>query len=129
MRNWRLLALVAATVLAVSGVLMLRHLFGEHETASVESVSPDGMFRCTVTERASTGQCRSEIVLYSRQGTSGFWTETNRRSVQNDSACRSNYSVDWDYDEKHRTTGLKVFGDFGSPPFPGEVLLDIRIGR
>jgi hypothetical protein len=58
------------------------------------------------------------------------WEDIKREPIDvDDSACRSNYSINWEYDDKHRTTGLIVFGDYGSPPFPGEIIFKIPLQR
>ena len=108
-------------------------LFAEHVRHFVQSVSPDGMFRCTVTQRWCRGS-RAEVLLEGwkeeRRGSDdGPWESMTRQDLAGDtSACRSNYSITWQYDAKHRTTGVTVFGDYGSPPFPGEIIFKMPLG-
>ncbi len=129
MSRLKVILLVAALALVVLPLVWYQRVTRERTTAWIQSSSPDGMFRCTVTERASPGRSGTEIVFEGRRknltspDSVGLWVEIKRANVNNDSASRSNYSVGWEYDEKHRTTGITVFGDFGTPPFPGKVLM------
>jgi hypothetical protein len=139
---WALLILVTVLPLAL-GVVLWRSLFCEHVTALVQSNSPDGMFRCTLTEWSGTmprgGQGiqakilverrnKKNLILPSSAGGKELWDDVKREPIQvDDSACRSNYSVAWEYDGKHRTTGLTVFGDYGTPPYSGEIILTMPL--
>lgn len=123
-------ALVAGIIIvvAVGAFFVYRTFFGEKVPFETASISPDGMYRCEVHESYTTGQCRTSIKVFHRAGSGDNpWQLVKAKEVANDSACRSNYSVDWRYDSKHRTEGVVVFGDFGSPPFPGEVIFETQI--
>lgn len=106
-------------------IVVWNALCGEWVTASVQSASPDGMFRCTLTERWSGGLAggyEAKVVVEKMNG-QWRWEEVKQAPVDVDvSLPRSNYSIIWEYDSKHRTTGLILFGDYGSPPFRGTVL-------
>ena len=72
-------------------------------------------------------ETRSNPTRYSKDGKE-IWDEVEREPIPvDDSAGRSNYSIAWEYDGKHRTTGLVVFGDYGSPPFPGETVFKMPL--
>ena len=136
----RIFVAVTALVLGLAKAAW-QSLFGDHVTALVQSNSPDGMFRCTLTEWSGTmprGGCgiqakilveaRSNPSRYSKDGKE-LWDDIKREPIPvDDSACRSNYSIAWEYDGKHRTTGLIVFGDYGSPPYPGEIIFKMPLG-
>ena len=110
-------------------------LFAERVTQFVQSVSPDEMFRCTLAESAGatshgTRGVHSEIVVETRSPRDDTqWEYVKREPIPiDDSARRSNYSITWEYDAKHRTTGVTVFGDYGRPPFPGEIIFKMPLG-
>ncbi len=120
---------------------LLAGLHTDNITALVQSNSPDGMFRCTLTEwngqmpRGGWG-IQAKILVEKRKthyrvtdpDKERLWEDLKREPIDvDDSACRSNYSIAWEYDSKHRTTGLIVFGDYGSPPFPGEVIFKMPL--
>lgn len=120
---------VAATVGVALALLCLgvyALFFHARVSAHVVSVSPDGMFKCELTERSNGGQSAGEIVLYQRMSpwTPEDWEAVDKGGVYNDSACRSNYSINWAYNEKHRSTGVVVFGDFGGAPFAGTMVYE-----
>lgn len=122
-------ALLGAMCSGIIVGVVLKHqsLTRETTTACVQATSPDGMYRCTVEEKSTATQSNVVITVYRRKimvlsGTN-LWEIIDNKEVRNDSASRSNYSIDWSLDKKNRTRGITVFGDFGSPPFPGEVLL------
>jgi hypothetical protein len=116
-------ALGVMLLLLCVGIYFL--LFHMHTTAHVVSVSPDGMYKCELIERTNGGQSPAQIVLYRRLSPwTPDWGILDSADVHNDSACRSNYSVDWEYNEKHRSTGVVVFGDFGGAPFEGTVVFE-----
>jgi hypothetical protein len=130
---WGTVAMVIGAV--ILGAMAVWHwAFGEHITASVQSVSPDGMFRCTLTEWWGEGTIQAKVVIEKRnqrnlyliaspENDREIWEDVKREPLPvDDSAGRSNYSIVWEYDGKHRTTGLTIFGDYGTPPFPGETI-------
>jgi hypothetical protein len=101
--------------------------FHVRTTAHVASVSPDGMYKCEVTERGNPyGNQTAKIVLYRHW----WWPDKQDWKIQDsneiggDSACRSNYSIDWEYNAKRRSTKVIVFGDYGSPPYEGRVVFE-----
>jgi hypothetical protein len=100
------------------------------------------MFRCTLTEWSGSFLSRrgwaiqAKIAIEKRNkqnlilssSEEKVWEDVKRQPIQvDDSACRSNYSITWQYDEKHRTTGVTVFGDYGTPPFPGEIIFTMPL--
>ncbi len=115
---------VAATTAIVLLCVGFYFLFFHMRTSEqVVSVSPDGMYKCEVTERSNGSHCVAQIMLYrQRSSWSADWAVMDKREVSNDSACRSSYSIDWSFNEKFRSTGVTVFGDFGGPPFAGTIL-------
>jgi hypothetical protein len=125
-------ALVAIALVVVVGWIV----FGRHLTAQVQSISPDGMFRCTVTEWSVPGNAQPTIVIErATDGNMGIHSEDSHKPWQGikqatspgDSAFRSSYSIAWQYDGNHRTTEVTVFGDYGTPPFPGTILLEMPL--
>ena len=118
----------AIVVVAAAAFFVYRSFFGEKVSFETASVSPDGMYRCEVRETYDFGQCKATIKVFHRNGSGDApWTLVKTEHIRNDSACRSNYSVDWEYDEHYRTERLVVFGDFGTPPFAGEIIFEMRI--
>ena len=55
------------------------------------------------------------------------WQEIRQATPPGDSACRSSYSIAWQYDGNHRATGVTVFADYGTPPFPGMILFEMPL--
>ncbi len=119
------IALVVAILVVVLVGVTYWVFFGERVSFEAVSVSPDGMYKCQVKETYTVGQCGAMIKVYHRQPGDDVWKLLKEAEVYNDSVVRSNYSIDWEYDDKHRTRKLIVFGDFGGPPFPGEVILEM----
>jgi hypothetical protein len=98
--------------------------FGERVTAHVDSISPDGMFRCTVTEIVSNDHSTGEVVVFKRlesTHSSGeeSWAEIQRVPFSSDSCTRAYYSIDWQYDGDYHTTRLTVFGNYSVPTLRG----------
>jgi len=95
-------------------------------TAHVVSVSPDGMYKCELTERSDVGQSVGRVILYRRMSPwdRADWQVLDSGDVRNDSVSRSNYSIVWAYNEKQRSTKVIVFGDFGSAPFEGTIVYE-----
>ena len=84
-----------AVAVAVAAVFAYRAFFGEKVSFETASISPDGMYRCEVRESYTTGQCRASIKVFQRAGLGDNpWQLVKAEEVANDSACRSNYSVD-----------------------------------
>ena len=102
-------------------------VFGWKVTFEDISVSPDGMYKCKLAETSTPYQSKALIKVYKRKDLYGgnLWDLLKNQHVYNDSSCRSSYSIDWQYDKEKRTTGLIVFGDFGSLPFPGERIFEM----
>jgi len=121
--------LIAGAVIVVAGIAFLAYRFlGEKVSFETVSVSPDGMYRCEVIETQSLGQCKAKIRVFQRSNSvEDPWELLESEEISNDSACRSNYSVDWQYDGRNRTELVTVFGDFGSPPFPGDIIFEMPI--
>jgi hypothetical protein len=113
-------------LLLVVGGLVCNHVFREKTSFEAVSTSPDGMYQCRVKETyRSTGGCVTHIEVLAFDLDSRRWESMEQKDVHNDSLRRSNYSIDWEYDGDHRTTGLGVFGDFPrQPPLPGEIILE-----
>ena len=119
-------------ILAIPVFLVYYFFFHESVTFEDVSISPDGMYKCEVRETSDGYQSEALIKVYRRKNlicVSGpdLWELFEEEEVYNDSSCRSNYSIDWEYDDERRTTKLVVFGDFGTPPFPGEILLEVPL--
>lgn len=123
--------LIAGVIVIIVAVVFFAYqsFFGEKVSFETTSISPDGMYRCEIRETYyHFGQCKTTIKVFRRNGSGNApWTLAKTEHISNDSVCRSNYSVDWQYDEHHRTRGLIVFGDFGTPPFPGEIIFEMQI--
>ncbi|HUT58904.1 MAG TPA: hypothetical protein VNA25_13740 [Phycisphaerae bacterium] len=122
--NWVLAGLGVLVVLLLA--LLVHRFFAWRTTYRLVCNSPDGMYRCTIQEKARNGQVRAYVALHRRSSlySDPNWRVVKEQHLSSGSACRSNYSIDWHYDANHRTTGLTVFGDFGSPPFEGEVIFE-----
>jgi len=121
---------VAVGCLVVSLLLLCSvyyTFFHVRTTAHFVSVSPDGMYKCEVTEWGRrNGNQTAKIVLYRqwRFPDREDWKIQDSNEIGGDSACRSNYSIDWEYNAKRRSTKVIVFGDFGSPPYEGTVIYE-----
>jgi len=116
---------VLAAVLIAIGLGVYFLYFAAQTTAHVVSVSPGGMYKCELTERLNGDQSTAQIVLYRRMSPwKPDWEVVDSADVYNDSACRSSYSIDWEYNDKHRSTGVVVFGDFGGAPFEGTTVYE-----
>jgi hypothetical protein len=135
-----LVILLTVSALALGfGKAAWQLLFRDHVTALVQSTSPDGMFRCTLTEwsgwkpRGGWGVQAKLVVEKRKSDYTGpdkerGWEAFKREPINvDDSACRSYYSIAWEYDAKHRTTGLILFGDYGSPPFQVETIFKMPL--
>jgi hypothetical protein len=69
------------------------------------------------------GQSHARVTLLLRRSLyPPEWEVLDSGDINNDSACRSNYSIDWEYNDKHRAKKVVVFGDFGSAPFAGTII-------
>lgn len=126
---WIILAVIVVPI--VMGASFFLRVVWPTTTAYVESTSPDGMYHCTVKEKSTYAQSRAVITVYRRKNLDkivgrNLWEPFLTEPVYNDSARRSSYSVDWSFDEKHRTLGITVFGSFGSPPLDGEIIFQKR---
>ena len=122
--------IAGAVFVLIAGLVYFTHraLFADKVTFETFSSSPDGMYRCHVRETHERGSCRATVRLFRWTGSADEpWELIRTEEVYNDSAVRSNYSVDWQYDAQRRTQGVIVFGDFGTPPFPGEVIFQVRL--
>ena len=107
-------------------VLVYFEFFHNPVTAFVQSLSPDGMYRCTVTEKCmGMGEMQFEIVIDRRklrtanassfligEGWDNIYCDSYRSSCGN-----GNYSIVWEYNDRHLTTGLTIFSDSGDPPY------------
>jgi hypothetical protein len=122
-----------------------RELFGEEVVDVVQSVSPDGMFRCTLTDlygdipQGARGN-HTEIAVQEwnlqadirtrSKGDEALWEDLVRQPIPKDDSIRGScYSIAWEYDGRHRTTGLTVFGDYGPPPRPGTVVFKMKFAK
>ena len=115
------LSVACVIILPLLGLYFL--FFHMSTTAHVVSVSPDGMYKCELTERANSGQSIAEVVLYRRMSSwEADWEAMDSQEIRNDSACRSNYTIDWAYNKENRSVGVTVFGDFGGAPFSGTAI-------
>jgi len=123
--TWRHVVWTAVLLLVALGLYSCSELLSaldEETLETLRSTSPDGMYRCSV-KLTHDGQARTYITLHGRcPSPRQQWQVVAEELVEDDSACRSNYSIDWQYDDRHRTTGVTVFGDFGTPPYPGEII-------
>jgi hypothetical protein len=128
MINWKRIGFLVVVALIVLVAVAWHFVFGQRVTAHFDSISPDGMYRCTVTERSSQNHSEAEIVVFKRLEStysSGeeSWAEIQRVPISNDSACRAYYSIDWEYDKNYRTTKLIVFGNFSVPIHGNNIIL------
>jgi len=110
---------IGAAVLIVAAVYL--GFFHKWLRARIESVSPDGMYRYELAERSDKFNVDVTFALYQRASDSD-WELMEAGKIPTDSAAPSNWSIDWQYDDKRRTTGIVLFGDYGSPPFEGTVV-------
>lgn len=115
-------AVVAVVLVLLCGGIYLL-FFHERISERAVSVSPDGMYKCRVIERCSVGQSNGEVILWRRMSPwKPDWEMMDRGDIYNDSASRANYTINWMYNDKRRSTGIIVFGDFGGAPFSGTVV-------
>ena len=120
--TWRHVIWAGALLLVAFAFHSCSQLFSEDTLETLESTSPDGMYRCSV-KLTHDGQARTYITVHGLSlAPRPEWKVVAEEVVEDDSAGRSNYSIDWQYDERRRTTGVIVFGDFGGPPYPGEII-------
>ena len=124
---------IGILVVVAIGIVLIHHVFFREWTSFEDtSVSPDGMYKCELKETQTPGQCNALIKVYQRKDLTALsgedlWEPLEEAKVYNDSVSRSSYSIDWEYDDDHRTRKLIVFGDFGTPPFPGEIIFEMPL--
>ena len=126
--------IIVVVIAVILGVVVYREFYHRKVTFDSASISPDGMYRCEVIETQRSGDCETHITIYVsndpfHESSQGRWKLlTEYDASTHDSAARSNYSIDWEYDQQHRTQEVIVFGDFGTVPFPGKVLYRTALG-
>lgn len=135
-RLWRPRFIVVAGSIGLIGIALLVYFVffrSSPVTAFAQSSSPDGMYRCTVTEKCTgMGEMQFEIVIDRRNlrtagDGSSFLIGTGWDNIYRDSyesSCgNSNYSIVWEYNDRHLTTGLTIFSDTEPPYWDGNIIL------
>jgi hypothetical protein len=121
MKPATLLTTVVVTLVAVGAVMLFFGARRNDLITRADSISPDGMFRVIVTEEYTRGHVDTRIRVYLRRGLGDElgtdWAKIGESNPFNDSAGRSNFSVVWTLGAQNKATAVRVFGDFGSPPF------------
>ena len=103
-------------------------LFHSWTSAHVVSDSPDGMFRCEVTERSTPGESNATIILFCRRSDGEQdWRQIDSEDIYNDSASRAYYCIDWGHDANRCATKVVVLSDFSVGPH-GEVIYERSLG-
>ena len=90
-------------------------LFVEHINSYTQSVSPDGVFRCTVTELSGQGggPCSAAVAVERKKKERGeIWEDVIRKKVPPvDDSAGGVYHISWEfYTERHPT--VTVLGDY-----------------
>jgi len=114
-----IVVLVAGAI--VGARVVWNRLFGEVVAGSFQSVSPDGTFRCTLTECGGwkDGGLRryARVAIEKRINESEeLWEDVRRDDVSPvDDSAPGVYYITWACDRQDRTTGVNITGDYGSP--------------
>lgn len=124
-RRVRTVLVAGSLGLLLLGALAHALWFRNHLTAHSVSVSPDGLFRCEVTERSSNSQSSAVVVIQRRAQTAEAnptYAVVLKHGISNDSARRAYYSINWQHAaDASTTTAVEVFASFGeTPPFRPE---------
>jgi hypothetical protein len=127
-------AAVLVTPVVLTALGLVAYLVLSGNSAFVQSISPDGTFRCTVIERSEgLADPAWEITVdkFIRESTPGS-DEGKRRSIERASGTLGSlknyyYSICWQYDTQHRTTGVAVFGSNVAPSGDGRILWDMPL--
>jgi hypothetical protein len=101
-----------------------------YPTAASESLAPDGEYRIGIKERSSSGQSFTIVRVERRDGPqSDKWHAVYTARVDNDSLPARPYAVDWEYDDRFRTTGARVFGHCNASGYGPFVRVVLRLDR
>ncbi len=129
-------AAVLVTPIVLTALGLAAYLVLSGNRAFVQSISPDGAFRCTVIER-SEGMADPEWEITvnkfyrdSAPGSdAGVWQNVKRGSATLGSLKNYYYSICWQYNAEPRTTGVTVFKSTIPPPNGGEIIWDMLLTK
>ena len=123
-------AAVLVAPIVLTRLFLVADLVASRNRAFVQSISPDGVFRCTVIETQegfADPKCEITVDKFYRDSApgsdAGVWHNAERGSAYLGDLRNYYYSICWQYNAEHRTTGVTVFGS-QSPSGDGRILWD-----